>query len=559
MAAAANSGGFSTTDKLGDKYEEELAGSLIRDWKYLQGLRGNWESHWTEVAQRCLPMHSNLFQNFSQLSQQGDKRNQHIFDSTAVIALQRFGAILDSLLTPRNSFWHHLKPDDKTLMRDRATRDWFSAINTILFDERYAPTTNFSAQNQNQYLSLGAYGTGVMFIDDLFGRKGLRYRNVHLGEIYLQENHQGIVDRVCRHFGLTVRQAIQQFGANCPETIRTQYETSPEKVFYFLHWVCPRTDRDPYRKDFKGMEYASYYVSVEERRLVAEGGYTTFPYAISRYEQAPNEAYGRSPAMAVLPAIKTLNEQKKSLLKQAHRTVDPVLLAHDDGVVDGFNLEPGAINTGGVNKDGRMLVQPLPVGNVQVGKETMDDERAVINDTFLVTLFQILVETPEMTATEVLERSREKGILLAPTIGRQQSEYLGPLIDREIDILSRQGRLPPMPRMLKEAKGKYKVIYDSPLSRTQKAEWAAGAMRTVQSLLEVAQVTGDPSKLFYINWDVAAPQIAEINGTPSEWINDTEQVQRMKDALAQKQEEQQQIEAAPAMAGMMKVAQGAKT
>ena len=36
----------------------------------------------------------------------------------------------------------------------------------------------------------------------------------------------------------------------------------------------------------------------------------------------------------------------------------------------------------------------------------------VINDAFLVTLFQILTETPEMTATEVIERTREKGALL---------------------------------------------------------------------------------------------------------------------------------------------------
>ena len=40
-----------------------------------------------------------------------------------------------------------------------------------------------------------------------------------------------------------------------------------------------------------------------------------------------------------------------------------------------------------------------------------------------------------MTATEVLERAREKGALLAPTMGRQQSEALGPMIEREIDIL----------------------------------------------------------------------------------------------------------------------------
>ena len=41
--------------------------------------------------------------------------------------------------------------------------------------------------------------------------------------------------------------------------------------------------------------------------MLDEGGYRTFPYAISRYVTAPGETYGRSPAMLALPSIKTLN------------------------------------------------------------------------------------------------------------------------------------------------------------------------------------------------------------------------------------------------------------
>ena len=60
----------------------------------------------------------------------------------------------------------------------------------------------------------------------------------------------------------------------------------------------------------------------------------------------------------------------------------------------------------------------------------MTGQRAAVNDALYIRLFQILVQNPQMTATEVVERTNEKGILLAPTVGRQQSEYLGPLIDR---------------------------------------------------------------------------------------------------------------------------------
>lgn len=557
MAEAANKIGFDKNFGTPEGSEaDEKCGRLIQDWKYLFGLRGNWNTHWTEIAQRIYPMHSFLFQNFSQLTQQGDKRNFQVYDSTGIVALQRFGAILDSLLTPRNQYWHQIRPDDDTLLKDKATGIWFEQVNKILFEERYAPGANFASQNQLQYKSLGAYGTGNLLIDDLAGSKGLRYRNIHLGEVYLQENHQGVVDMVCRHFVMTARQAYEKFGESCPETIKTVYQKFPERQFFFLHWVKPNNDIEPLRKDFKGMAYSSYYISIEGNKIVAEGGYRSFPYAISRYEQAPNEAYGRSPAMDVLPAIKTLNEEKRAMLKQGHRVVDPVILAHDDGVLDAFTLEAGSVNYGGVNKDGRLLVQPLPVGNVQAGKELMDDERTLINDTFLISLFQILTENPEMTATEVMERTREKGILLAPTIGRQQSEYLGPMIDRELDILSRQDRLPPQPRLLRSAKGKYKTVYDSPISRAQKAEQVSGAMRTMEAFSNFANQTQDPSILHLINIDVAGPAIADANGVPPSWMNSPQKVQQLRQKANQQQQLQTAIQAAPAAAGMMKAQQG---
>jgi hypothetical protein len=532
---------------------DELAGELIKEFGYMASLRGNWETHWTEIAQRIYPMHANLFTSGGNVQAQGEKRNFEIYDSTGIISLQRFGAILDSLLTPRNTFWHQLRADDDTLMRDKATRLWFEDTNNKLFEQRYNATANFASQNQLQYKSLGAYGTGALFIDDLSGAPtGLRYRNIHLGEVFLGENHQGIVDRVCRRFLLTARQAVQMFKERCPEDICEVAKKFPERQFQFLHWVRPNDNVEVFRKDYKGMPWSSIYVAVLSRQIVAEGGYKTFPYAISRYEQSPNESYGRSPAMDVLPSIKTLNEQKKTMLKQGHRVVDPVLLAHDDGVIDAFNMEPGSLNPGGVSKDGRLLVQPLPVGNVQAGKEFMDDECNLIKDTFLVSIFQILTENPEMTATEVMERTREKGILLAPTIGRQQSEYLGPLIDREIDILARQGIIQPMPKMLKQAKGKYKIVYDSPITRTQKAERVSGALRTIEAFSQYAQMTNDPSLLDTINMKVAGPQIADAYGVPPSWLNTPEEVDRIRGERAKQAQMQTAIQAAPAAAGVMK-------
>lgn len=538
---------------------ENKAAELIQQFERISSLRGTWESHWEEIASRVMPSYSQTFtSNMAGNLSQGRKKNEVIFDSTASIALNRFSAILDSLLTPRNQTWHRLMPSNQDLLKDRQVVLWFEEINRLLFKYRYAPLANFSSQNQQNYKSVGAFGTGCMFTDELTHDIGLRYKACHLGQIYFVENHQGIVDEAWRCFPMTARQAVQKWGDRVPDSISNSVATNSEQEFFFIHCVKPRADVDHDRLDYKGMPIESYYVSKEGQVVLEEGGYHVFPYAISRYEQSANEVYGRSPAMDVLPAIKTLNEEKKTMLKQGHRIVDPVILAHDDGVMSGFSLRPGATNYGAVNADGRPLVHTLPVGNLAVGKELMDDERNVINDAFLVTIFQILVETPQMTATEILERTREKGILLAPTIGRQQSEYLGPMIERELDVLGRQRVLPPMPQILMEAKGEYRIEYDSPLSRAQRAEEASGLMRTIESALNVVNVTQNPEPLDFFDWDTIIPEISAIQGVPAKWLRDIKDVQQIRAGRAQQAQAQQAMQAAPGAAAMIKATAVAK-
>src|SRR6185312_16287734 len=131
------------------------------------------------------------------------------------------------------------------------------------------------------------------------------------------------------------------------------------------------------------------------------------------------------------------------------------------------------------------------------------------NDAFLVSLFQILVEQPQMTATEVLERAREKGALLSPTMGRFQSESLGPMILREYDVLKAQGLIPTPPPELLEARATWKVEFDAPLNRAMRAEEGAGFQRSVQFGIEIANATQDPSALDAFDFDTAQRELAD--------------------------------------------------
>jgi hypothetical protein len=126
------------------------------------------------------------------------------------------------------------------------------------------------------------------------------------------------------------------------------------------------------------------------------------------------------------------------------------------------------------------------------------------------------------------------------------------MIEREMDILSKQGLLPPMPPLLKEAKGEYKHVYDSPIDRIMSAEANSGTMRTFQALGELSQLLQDPSVLDVINVDQAAMDMARNNRVPETSIRTPKELQAIKQKRAQMQQQQQQIQAAPAMAGVMK-------
>jgi hypothetical protein len=92
----------------------------------------------------------------------------------------------------------------------------------------------------------------------------------------------------------------------------------------------------------------------------------------------------------------------------------------------------------------------------------MDKERELISSAFLLDVFRVLVENPNMTATQTLELMQERATLMSPSAGASRARTSGPVTEREIDLLTVAGQLPPMPPEMIEARGQYKITYTSP-------------------------------------------------------------------------------------------------
>ena len=537
-----------------DERAQYLSDRLSR----LQTNRVNFNTTWERIARVVLPSSVGFVTTYAP----GTNINQDIFDSTAQLALPRFAAALDTLVTPQTNRWHQLQPLEKQLKRSAAVARFMSGLNDLLFSVRYSPRAGFASRAFETYMSMGAFGNGVLYIHD--ARPGIRYISVHLSEIWFDEDHNGVIDTAYWVHEYTQRQAVQKWGDKLPKEITDDAAKNPDRKVKFCKAVYPRAERNTARKDAKNMKFASVTFLCERGcTIVEESGYRTFPFAVARDVTSPREVYARGAAERALADILTLNEMSKTSLRYGQLVTDPPWMAADADSLDPFSVRNGAINYGYLSPDGQERIKPLrPQGDPGFSLELADQRRQAINGAFLVNLFQVLVETgsDRMTATEVMQRVQEKGALLGPIGGRLRTEFLGPMIEREIDILFHAGVIDPasVPEELVRAGGGIDVEYDSPLTRAMKAEEGVGILRTLETISNTAaQVAAADQEraarmVRKVNYERAHERLAEINGAPPDIFFSDEELEEQEQAKQPQVEAQQLLQAAPVIADTAK-------
>jgi hypothetical protein len=510
--------------------------------------RNTFEKVWSEIDDRINPS-DQRFGDSAVNAPKGQQKIEKVFDATPGLALDRFKSAIHSLVTPRNQTWAKVKPIDEDLSEDVEVIRYCEEVNRRLFSARYG--ANFDTEIQGCYYNSGKYGSMGIYTGERVG-KGLFYRGIPIKQLFFAENEFGEVDLVHRDWMWSARQAHQRWGDKLPRVIREAAEKRPDQEFRFLHCVKPRGDIDVTRSDMRGMAFVSYYVAFESREIIEERGFRTFPYAVGRYDLNPGEIYGRSPCMTILPDVKMLNEMNRTTIQAAQLSVLPPLLTARDGILDAVRMTPAAINKGGIDDQGRPTIVPLQTGGkIELGLEMMNQKRSVINDALLQTLFQILVDKPNITATEAMLRAQEKGQLIGPTGSRIESELLTRMMVRELDIMAMANQLPEMPKKLLDRGGMYAIEFDSPLSRMRESENGVGILRTFEQLAPVAQVAG-PSVFKRFNMDKVSKELARLNGMPAKVMYTDDEMEEINAAEAEQAQMQQILQAAPVAASAAK-------
>ena len=338
-----------------------------------------------------------------------------LFDATASDAVDNLAASMYSLLTPPESLWINLvRESDLSPDAEIATNMLRAHLND----------SNFYTTIHQCYTDLVVLGTACLFMAEnpIGSDSAFSFTAIPMTDIALLP---GAIFHITSMAACDIMEKYPTFVF--PDNLKETVKSNPQTPIRLVQSLI-------------GTDFTAW-VDVGgdfENNVVARGTFETNPYIIFRWSLLSGEIYGRSPVLRALPDIKTANKVVELVLKNATIAVSGIWQADDDGVINlsNINLTPGAIIPKAVGSSG---LTPLSSGaDFDVSQIVLRDLRDRIRHTLLADRLGLLSDK-EMTATEILARNSDMVRILGATYGRLLHEFIRPLCERGLQILSRRG------------------------------------------------------------------------------------------------------------------------
>jgi len=505
--------------------DKELVIHIIHRYERMLAERSPFESDWRDIRDLVRPISG----GYNRITNQWiTYKIPNMYDGTAPDALEQLACALHSFLTNPAEPWFELGIEGEARIYDIDTVAWLQLVTEIIFQVYSMPTVNLAGALFEVYMDEGSYGMSVLNQEWDPRAKMITFRALPVGDIFIMENSRGLVDTVYYRHTWTKRQIMQEFGS-LPKLV-SEIKDEDRRI-EVLQAVFPRSDKVQYGGFAGSKPVASVWVCTTTKELITVSGYDSMPHHCVRWAKMTGEVYGRSPATKCLPDIKMLNSMEKTLLKAGQKVVDPPMVFENDQFLLPIRTNPGAII---YKEPGAEFPQPLQThANLPWGLEHANQKREFIRKCFYADWIRLGKENTEMTATEVQDRRDEKLRLIAPMLGRQQTELLGPMIARTYMLLDQHNMIPPAPPQMRGQK--LRVNYVSPAARAQLGSRAVVMAQYLQDLIPVSQV--DPGVLDAIDFDKYAAALARYRGVPMD-------IMRSPDELAQVRQQKQAAQAA---------------
>lgn len=516
--------------------EDSLALEILRSAERAESDAATFRALYQSVAEYMLPRSKDIISKGSP----GSDHSLTIYDNTAQLDLQDMVSGLCSAFFPDGQPSFGLTVSDPEIAELDHVERYLAFAAERAHEELFK--SNFMLQLNEALAQCSGLGTCNIYSEWHNRKRQLNYKAWDIGSYTFKEDALGQVDTVYITMELTARQAQQLWGDNAGEQVNkaaADPKTS-ENSFKFVRTVRPRKNRNRLLRDRGNMAFEDVVVNQSEKRVVEQGGFDEFPFAIARWTKSPNEIYGRGQGTIVLSQVRQLQAMTKSRTNLANKMVDPPLevLSSFEGDV---RLFPGARNNV-MQLDSIRGIQQSALGNFPISDAVVEAERQIVHRAFFADVFAPLANLTgdRRTQLEIIERVKQAMKKLAGPVYRLQTELFTPLITRSVLLLIRNGRIPAPPPELQGAD--FGVEYLGELALAMRDQQARAFRQYAGMVAELAQV--QPDALDTINFDEALPDIGVTLGMKVAHLATPEQIAAKRQARAQ------QMQAMQAMQGV---------
>ncbi len=523
--------------------------------------RANAEVIWREIATFMLPNASSFIITGSrgQGGTGGITTTTRLFDGTAIRANRDLASAIDSTLTNSATQWAQIEFESEILKMDNGANgatQWLDDSVNKMF-AAFADS-NFNTEKASGYEMLTSMGSMALFQEGVdpteIGKfAGFQFGNISINELAWSENRLGIVDTIYRRMQITAKQAFERFGDKVSEAIISDVEKNPDNLHDFIHCIAPR---DPEDVDNVGIiidelnrPFASVYIERRTKDFVEISGFYEFPVHVVRFNKSPNEQYGRGAGHIALPDTRTLNVGIELLLEATEMAIFPPVITNSEE--EGGNQDYSARSF--IYMDNPQDVRWFtPGSNLPLAQLSIERLVQQIRESFFLDKIMLPPRDSigEMSAFETSKRVEEMQKSFGPITGRLEKEFLQPLTLNSFKMMLRTGAFDPIPDLVQQIMAglipgetsELKINFINTLSRSQRFEQMGNVRQWIASLQEISVATGSPNPMDRIDTDEVAKLTEEILGVPPKLVRTDKQLEEIREARAQEQQQQQDID-----------------
>lgn len=369
---------------------------------------------------------------------QGQRKNRHIFDSTAIQGLETYVNKIQAGYFPDWQEWAEFIPGEQipeeekdaiTAKLEKVTKAFFGLFHQSNFSTEITP-------------SLKDWGIGTGCIEVMEGRINrpseplFNFVNVPLAELYLEKPAYGAVKSSWRSFEIEAINIKTTWpDADIPNSLEQIIKNSPFTKIKLSngHVYNPQNDK-----------YYQFIIWKKDKVLLYSQEFNTCRRIVFRDSITPGEVYGRGVIIRTLANIRTCNIIKEFSLNAAALNTAGIYTARADNVFNPYNtvIKPGGVIAVSSNDSRNPTLQKLPpAGDPTFGQIELMDERETINNAMFAKPIGDISD-PVRSATEMSIRLQDELKRSSASFGRLYSELVVPVVKACFDIGKQRGELP---------------------------------------------------------------------------------------------------------------------